>query len=134
MDTDAILARDFDLAHLPPSVRTAVEEVLRCESSNQLGNRTAAEPVTVGGVDMPAGAQLTLGIGAANRDPAQFPDPDRFDTGRTPNRHLAFAAEPHQCVGMSLARLEGAVAISGFLRRFPGYARIPCWPRGEPGV
>ena len=132
-------------------VRTAVEEVLRFESSNQLGNRWAAEAVTVGGVDMPAGAQLTLCIGAANRDPGQFPDPDRFDAGRTPNRHLAFAAGPHQCVGMSLARLEGTVAIAGFLRRFPGYAlarrperggrvrfrgyaRIPCWPRGVPGV
>ena len=135
----------------PGLVRTTVEEVLRFESSNQLGNRWAAEPVTIGGVDLPAGTLLTLCIGAANRDPAQFPDPDRFDAGRTPNRHLAFIAGPHQCVGMSLARLEGAVAVAGFLRRFPdyalaapperggrvrfrGYARIPCWPGGRPGV
>ena len=133
----------------PGLVRTAVEEVLRFESSNQLGNRTTAEAVTLGGVDLPAGAQLVLCIGAANRDPAQFPDPGRFDAGRTPNRHLAFAAGPHQCVGMSLARLEGTVAIAGFLRRFPryalsgpaerggrvrfrGYARVPCRPGGVP--
>jgi cytochrome P450 len=61
---------------------------------------------------------VTLCIGAANRDPAQFPDPERFDIGRTPNRHLAFATGAHQCAGMALARLEGAIAISRFLARF----------------
>ena len=105
----------------PGLIRTAVEEVLRFESSVQLGSRITTEPVTIGDVALPAGAQLVLCIGAANRDPAQFPDPDRFDIARTPNRHLAFAAGPHQCVGMSLARLEGIVAIAGFLQRFPNY-------------
>jgi cytochrome P450 len=68
-----------------------------------------------------------LCIGAANRDPAQFPEPERFDLSRTPNRHLAFAGGAHQCIGMNLARLEGKIAVSHFLARFPGYrlAREP---------
>lgn len=69
-----------------------------------------------------AGTSVTLCIGAANRDPAQFADPERFDVARTPNRHLAFATGAHQCAGMALARLEGAIAISRFLARFPNYA------------
>ncbi|HEX4261265.1 MAG TPA: cytochrome P450, partial [Acetobacteraceae bacterium] len=106
----------------PALIRTAVEEILRFESSNQLGNRATTRAVDLGGTAVPAGTQVTLCIGAANRDPAQFPDPDRFDIGRTPNRHLAFAAGVHQCIGMSLARMEGAVAIGRFLARFPDYA------------
>ena len=96
--------------------------MLRFESSNQLGNRMTVEPVELGGIAMPAGTPVTLCIGAANRDPAQFADPERFDIGRTPNRHLAFATGAHQCAGMALARLEGAIAISRFLARFPDYA------------
>jgi cytochrome P450 len=106
----------------PALIRTAVEEMLRFESSNQLGNRMTVEPVELGGIAMPAGTPVTLCIGAANRDPAQFPDPERLDVGRTPNRHLAFGTGAHQCAGMALARLEGAVAISRFLARFPNYA------------
>jgi cytochrome P450 len=106
----------------PELIKTAIEEMLRYESSNQLGNRMTVEPVELGGLSLPAGTPITLCIGAANRDPAQFPDPERFDVGRTPNRHLAFATGPHQCAGMALARLEGAIAISRFLARFPRYA------------
>jgi cytochrome P450 len=106
----------------PELIRTAVEEVLRFESSNQLGNRMTTEPVEFSGIALPAGTPVTLCIGAANRDPAQFNDPESLDIGRTPNRHLAFATGPHQCAGMALARLEGTVAISRFLARFPGYA------------
>ena len=106
----------------PELIKTAVEEMLRYESSNQLGNRMTVEPVELGGVSLPAGTPITLCIGAANRDPAQFPDPERFDVARTPNRHLAFATGAHQCAGMALARLEGAIAISRFLARFPRYA------------
>lgn len=105
----------------PDMIRTAVEEFLRFESSNQIGNRMTVVPVTLGGRDLPAGSRITLCIGAANRDPDQFPDPDRLDLGRQPNRHLAFAQGAHQCVGMSLARLEGRVAIGRFLERFPDY-------------
>lgn len=99
----------------------AVEEFLRFESSNQLGNRRALRACNVGGVAMPEGALVTLGIGAANRDPAQFNDPDRLDLARAENRHLAFGFGIHQCAGLSLARLEGRVAIGRFLQRFPGY-------------
>ncbi|MFC0241444.1 cytochrome P450 [Rhodopseudomonas telluris] len=106
----------------PGLTRTAVEEILRYESSNQLGNRITTAETEIGGITMPANTSLTLCIGAANRDPAQFPDPDRFDVGRTPNRHLAFATGPHQCAGMALARLEGAIALRRFLARFPNYA------------
>ena len=99
----------------------AVDELLRFESSNQLGNRRALTACTVGGVDMPAGALITLCIGAANRDPAVFDDAETLRLSRTPNRHLAFGFGVHQCAGLSLARLEGRVAIGRFLQRFPGY-------------
>jgi cytochrome P450 len=106
----------------PALIKTAVEEILRFESSNQLGNRITTEPVELGGVTMAAGTSVTLCIGAANRDERQFNDPETLDIGRNPNRHLAFGTGAHQCAGMALARLEGAVAISRFLARFPAYA------------
>jgi cytochrome P450 len=105
----------------PELIKTAIEEILRFESSNQLGNRMTTEQVELGGVTMAAGTPVTLCIGAANRDPAQFTDPEHLDIARTPNRHLAFATGAHQCAGMALARLEGAIAISRFLARFPAY-------------
>ncbi len=105
----------------PDLIKTAVEEILRFESSNQLGNRMTTEQVELGGVALPAGTPVTLCIGAANRDPKQFADPERLDIGRTPNRHLAFGTGAHQCAGMALARLEGALALSRFLARFPNY-------------
>ena len=104
----------------PALIRTAVEELLRFESSNQLGNRITTEPVELGGIALPAGTPVTLCIGAANRDPAQFADPEHLDVGRTPNRHLAFGTGAHQCAGMALARLEGAIAISRFSGALPG--------------
>ena len=115
------------LIEQPDLIKTAVEEILRYESSNQLGNRMTTEQVELGGVTLGPGTSVTLCIGAANRDPAQFSDPETFDIGRTPNRHLAFATGAHQCAGMALARLEGAIAISRFLARFPDYT-----PNGEP--
>jgi cytochrome P450 len=106
----------------PGLIKTAVEEILRFESSNQFGNRMTTESVELGGVALDRGISITLCIGAANRDPLQFSDPERFDISRNPNRHLAFGSGPHQCAGMALARLEGAIAISHFLARFPAYA------------
>lgn len=106
----------------PDLIKTAVEEILRFESSNQLGNRMTTEEVELGGVKLPAGTSVTLCIGAANRDPGQFNDPKTLDIARAPNRHLAFATGAHQCAGMALARLEGAIAIARFLARFPRYA------------
>ena len=118
----ALLERPGELRRLqddPALIETAIEEFLRYESSNQLGNRRALADVEIGGVAMPAGTLITLGIGAANRDPAQFPDPDQLDIARAPNRHLAFASGIHACAGMWLARMEGQVAIGRLVRRFP---------------
>ena len=114
----------------PELIKSAIEEILRFESSNQLGNRMTTQAVDVGGEALPEGTSITLCIGAANRDPAQFSDPERFDVGRTPNRHLAFGSGIHQCVGMGLARLEGEIAISRFLARFPSYALVGTPVRG----
>jgi cytochrome P450 len=114
-------AEKHKLIQVPNLIRTAVEEILRYESSNQLGNRMTTEPASFGEVTLAPGTPVTLCIGAANRDPRQFEDPERFNIARTANRHLAFGTGVHQCAGMALARLEGAVAISRFLARFPNY-------------
>jgi len=106
---------------LEPHLDSAVDEFLRFESSNQLGNRRATTACTVGDVELPAGALVTLSIGAANRDPAQFAQADRLDLWRRDNRHLAFGFGIHQCAGLSLARLEGRIAIGRFLARFPRF-------------
>ena len=103
-------------------LKSAVEEFLRYESSNQLGNRITTQETVVGGVTLPPDSRITLCIGAANRDPAQFPDPDRLDLAREPNKHIAFAFGIHTCAGMNLARLEAKVALAKFLARFPDYA------------
>ena len=99
----------------------AVDEFLRFESSNQLGNRRALHDTQLGGLDLPAGALVTLCIGAANRDPAQFENPEQLNLRRSGGKHLAFGFGIHQCAGLSLARLEGRVAIGRFLQRFPDY-------------
>ncbi|MGZ5184635.1 MAG: cytochrome P450 [Caldimonas sp.] len=106
----------------PALIRSAVEEFLRIESSNQLGNRITTGAAEIGGVALAPRTQVTLCIGAANRDPEAFAEPDRLDIGRHPNRHVAFGSGIHQCVGMGLGRLEGAIAIGRFVSRFPDYA------------
>jgi cytochrome P450 len=120
----------LDTAALEPVMASAVDEFLRFESSNQLGNRRAMHACDVGGTRLEEGALVTLCIGAANRDPAQFPEPDRLDLGRQDNRHLAFGLGIHQCAGLSLARLEGRIAIARFLARFPGYRLTASPTRG----
>ncbi len=105
----------------PGLIDSAVEEFLRFESSNQLGNRITTGPCSIGDTVLAVHTRVHLGIGAANRDPEQFPDPERLDLARTPNRHLAFGSGIHQCAGMNLARLEAALAIARFLARFPNY-------------
>jgi cytochrome P450 len=99
----------------------AVDECLRFESSNQLGNRRALSAATVGGVALDPGALVTLCIGAANRDPALYEHPETLNLRREGNKHLAFGFGIHQCAGLSLARLEGRVAIGRFLDRFPRF-------------
>ena len=122
---DSLLRGLHGTRHQPEAQETlltrAVDEVLRMESSNQLGNRRALRPVRVGGVDLPEGSLVTLCIGAANRDPAVFSQPGVPDLERDPNRHLAFGLGIHQCAGLHLARLEGRIALGRFLARFPGY-------------
>ena len=106
----------------PSLIDTAVDEILRFQSPNQLGNRITVEPCEFHGETVAPGTRIHLCIGAANRDPRQFADPDRLDLSRKPNRHLAFAQGPHLCAGFSLARMEGRIAISRLLARFPDYS------------
>ncbi|QDI75576.1 MULTISPECIES: cytochrome P450 [Leisingera] len=113
------------LLEAPELIKPAIEEMLRFRSPNQLGNRETTAEVEIGGHRVPAGTNLHLVIGAANRDPEVFENPEVFDIARSPNRHLAFAGGPHVCVGLTLARLEGRIAIERFLCRFPDYRLLP---------
>ncbi|MEM9048539.1 MAG: cytochrome P450 [Pseudomonadota bacterium] len=114
----------------PGLIATAIDEFLRFESPNQLGNRLTTETVVFHGVEIPPGTDLHLVIGAANRDPEKFAAPERLDLGRRPNKHLAFAGGAHTCVGLSLARMEGRIAVSRFLQRFPTFRLTPGAKRG----
>ena len=114
----------------PELIAPAVEEILRFRSPNQFGNRETTEDIELDGLAIPKGTNLHLCIGAANRDPEVFDDPTRFDITRKPNRHLAFAGGPHVCVGLTLARMEGRIAIGRLLARFPGYRLLDGRVRG----
>jgi cytochrome P450 len=104
----------------PSLDRHAVEELLRFDSPVQLTQRITLDDYEVGGVMIPRGQNLIPLLGAANRDPAEFDEPDRLDLGReNANRNVAFGGGHHFCLGASLARLEGAVAIGTLVRRFP---------------
>lgn len=105
----------------PELMPTAIEEFIRFESPIQAVWRVAREELEIGGVPVPRHRAVTVLIGAANNDPEQFTDPRRLDVGRTDNRHLGFAAGSHYCAGPWLARIEGAVALSRFLERFPDF-------------
>ncbi len=102
----------------PTLIGPAVEEMLRYESPNQLGNRTTTQATEIGGRLIPPDTVLTLCIGAANRDPEVFSHPDTFDLTRASNPHLAFGAGIHTCAGLNVARLEAQVAITRFFSRF----------------
>lgn len=102
----------------PALMGSAIEEMLRYESPLQFNNRMLTAPGAIGGREFAAGTFVTLCIGAANRDPAQFADPERFDVGRRPNRQLAFGHGDHACAGMNVARMEARVAIGRLLERF----------------
>jgi cytochrome P450 len=119
-----------DLRKHPECIDGAIEEFLRMESSNQFGNRRATRDTRLGGVEIAAGSYVHIGIGAANRDPAQFSGPDCLDIRRQPNRHLAFATGIHACAGMSLARMEAKVAIGKMLARFTRIERNGAFVRG----
>ena len=106
----------------PALITSAVEELLRFESPLQFNNRRLTAPLTLGGHELPEGSFVTLCIGAANRDPDVFSDPDRLDLGRKPNNHLAFGQGAHACSGMNVARLEARIAIGRLLARYPRIA------------
>ncbi|MFK7861356.1 MAG: cytochrome P450 [Granulosicoccus sp.] len=101
---------------------TAIDEFLRFESPNQLGNRLTTESVSLMGRTIPPGTNLHLMIGAANRDSDVFTDGETLDITRAPNKHLAFAGGPHSCLGLNLARMEGRIAIGRFIRRYPDFS------------
>jgi unspecific monooxygenase len=118
----ALLRNPSELARLredPSLVPSAADEVLRFDPPGQFTIRWAREDMDVGGEVLPAGGQCVVVVAAANRDPAQFSDPDRFDVGRADNRHLAFGLGAHYCLGAALARVEGQVALAAMLRTFP---------------
>jgi cytochrome P450 len=115
---------------LEADLTVEIDEFLRFEPSNQLSNRRALKACQAGGVELPEGALLTLCIGAANRDPAQFENPETLDLTRQDNRHLAFGFGIHQCAGLSLARLEGRIAVGRFVQRFPDYRLAASPTRG----
>ena len=119
----ALLTNKSELARLrndPDLINSAVEEILRYESPVQLGNRLVTGDTDIGGVAVPAGSALTLCIGAANRDPEVYPDPDHLDVGRNPRDHFAFGGGIHACAGLNVARLEARIAILALLQCFPG--------------
>ncbi len=103
----------------PELMRGAIEEMLRYDGPVQATFRTATKDTTVGGTAIAAGTGAFVIIAAANRDPAQFKDPEQFDITRTPNDHVAFGEGIHFCIGAPLARVEGAIAIGAALDRFP---------------
>jgi len=118
----ALLRHPDELSRLradPSLIGSAVEELLRYDSPVQMRVRVARETVEIGGRRIAKGQRVLILVGAANRDPARFPDPDRLDIARPDNRHLAFGHGIHFCTGAPLARLEGAIAIRRLLRRFP---------------
>jgi cytochrome P450 len=104
----------------PELLRSAIEEMLRYDGPVQSTFRTATRDTVVGGTPIAAGMGVFVIIAAANRDLAQFKDPERFDITREPNDHLAFGEGIHFCIGAPLARMEGSIAIASALARFPG--------------
>jgi cytochrome P450 len=106
----------------PGLIGTAVEELLRFDGPVQRTARIPSEDVTIGGQTIPKGDMVMPFIGAADRDPKHFPDPDRLDIGRTDNRHIAFGWGIHFCLGAPLARVEGQIAINTLVRRLPKLA------------
>ena len=105
----------------PTRMVGAVEEVLRYEGVTTIVPRIVKQETTLGGEALHPGEWMLLLLGAANRDPAEFAEPDRFDIARNPNHHLAFGHGVHHCLGNRLARMEAQIALTGFLRRYPTY-------------
>jgi cytochrome P450 len=117
-----LLRQPDQLARLrsePALMPSAVEELLRYESPSQHTARLAPAGAVLGGTEIPEGDAVIAVMGAGNRDPERFSDPDRLDLGREDNRHLAFGWASHFCFGAPLARIEGQIAFETLLARFP---------------
>ena len=134
---DWLLTHPGELALIradPGLIPAAIEESLRLEPAAAVVDRYATADALLGGVRIPAGEQVTVSIAAANRDPAVFADPDRYEVRRAnASRHLAFAHGPHFCLGAHLARLEARIAIETLLDQLPALRlddRSPAAPRG----
>jgi cytochrome P450 len=108
-----------ELRENPDMIRTAVEELLRYESPVHFTARVLKEDIEICGQHIPRKWTVLCMLGAANRDPKRFKDPNQLDLKRLNNQHLAFGAGPHACIGGQLARLEGQVAILNLVQRFP---------------
>lgn len=129
--TLALLRHPDQLARLrddPGLVRTGVEELLRYDGPVHVTARIATEDLDIGGFRIGEGEQVVAMLGAAGRDPAQFPEPHRLDVSRSPNRHLAFGGGPHFCLGAALARLEAQLAFGTMLRRLPDMELVTVAP------
>jgi pimeloyl-[acyl-carrier protein] synthase len=119
--TKALLDHPDQLARLradPSLIETATEEILRYDGPVHVTGRIATTDVEVAGQPIATGTQVVTLLAAANRDPAEFAQPDRFDVGRDPNHHLAFSKGIHHCLGAALARMEGQLAIGRLVERF----------------
>lgn len=110
-----------ELAADPSLIPGAIEEILRLEPPGAVVARYVTRPAEFHGKTVPAGSAMMAAIGAANRDPGRFTDPDRFDIHRKPGLHLTFAIGPHYCLGAALARLEGRIALEEILGRWPSW-------------
>ncbi|MBR8835930.1 MAG: cytochrome P450 [Stigonema ocellatum SAG 48.90 = DSM 106950] len=103
----------------PTMIQNAVEEIIRYDSAIQMLTRIATDNLEIGNQTIKAGEKIVLCLGAANRDPAQFPEPDELNINREPNHHVAFADSIHYCLGAALARVESQIAINTLIQQFP---------------
>ena len=124
----ALMAHPDQMARLrddPGLIDGAIEEVMRWDGPTNGLVRVAARDIEIAGKTIREGQRVFLMINAANRDAAVFDDPDRFDIGRVPNRHMTFGQGIHLCIGARLAREEGRIAVAALVRAFPGIALVP---------
>jgi pimeloyl-[acyl-carrier protein] synthase len=109
----------------PSLINSAVEEMIRFDTSVPFFFRIAKQDLTIGGKDIAAGSVIALGLGAANHDPEKFEEPEVFDITRTPNEHLGFSSGIHFCLGAALARMELTICFTTLLRRLPNLSFDP---------
>ena len=132
-----LLRRPVELERLrrdPSLIATAIEELLRYEATSQWDFRIAVEDIAIGDREIRAGELVNFVLAAANRDPAQFPEPDRLDVGRAPNRHVTFGIGAHFCLGSQLARLELQIAIGTLVTRLDDLEMVGASPDWKPNV